>query len=92
MDSLSELDSLSRTRRVDELTTSSHFKGLVVPLLVAAVDCLIIFDSFSLAYLLRFRWQLAFSYAEPAPPVTATRPPDPPSRHRTSGPCLSTHL
>ncbi len=68
MDSLSELDSLSRTRRVDELTTSSHFKGLVVPLLVAAVDCLIIFDSFSLAYLLRFRWQIAFSYAEPAPP------------------------
>jgi exopolysaccharide biosynthesis polyprenyl glycosylphosphotransferase len=43
-------------------------KRLVVPLFVAAVDCLIVFDSFTLAYLLRFKWQIAFSYAEPASP------------------------
>ncbi len=47
---------------------SPAVKRYVVPFLVAAVDCLIVFDSFTLAYLLRFKWQFAFSYAEPAPP------------------------
>ncbi len=41
-------------------------RGWLATLLLAAADCLIIFDSFALAYLLRFRWQLAPRYAEPA--------------------------
>jgi exopolysaccharide biosynthesis polyprenyl glycosylphosphotransferase len=43
-------------------------RSLLTGLAVAAVDCLIIFDAFSLAYLLRFEWQIAWSYSPPAPP------------------------
>jgi exopolysaccharide biosynthesis polyprenyl glycosylphosphotransferase len=35
---------------------------------VVAVDCLVVLDAFALAYHLRFDWQLAPSYAPPAPP------------------------
>ncbi len=41
-------------------------RGGFLTIFVAAADCLIIFDSFALAYLLRFRWQVAPRYAEPA--------------------------
>ena len=44
-----------------------HALRLFVPPAVAAVDAAIIFASFSLAYVLRFRWQLALSPCDPAP-------------------------
>lgn len=44
-------------------------RRLLVPFLVMLVDCLVVFDAFSLAYLLRFVLQVGPGYYPPAPPV-----------------------
>jgi len=43
------------------------FRGAAFAVLVAAADALVIFDAFAVAYLLRFRLQIAFGHADPAP-------------------------
>ena len=45
-----------------------NYRQLTFLLFVVAVDCLIIFDSFAVAYLLRFQLQLAPDYWPPEPP------------------------
>jgi len=44
-------------------------RRLLFPILVALVDCLVIFDAFALAYILRFQLQWAPSHWPPEPPL-----------------------
>ena len=50
------------------MSTASRWSRVSIGLAMMAVDTLIIFDSFSIAYLLRFRFFfLATEYLQPAP-------------------------